>query len=230
MKRFSMVVALSLLTAGTVMAAPSVYVDQVPGTYPESPFSGEFRLTPNADLAAVLGSTSAFQSFCLERYAPLTTNTTYAAFVNDESIYGGGLTAGELPGPDGGDLLSPQTAYLYAGFRNQTLLSGYDYGPNHGGSALSLQAAIWYLEGEYVVDAATDYAGFNNLTKAYIQEAMNSDWTDTNGVVVLNLTDGYKNPYQDMLAMTTPIPAPGAMLLGGLGLGVVGWLKRRRMM
>ncbi|MEN6337959.1 MAG: hypothetical protein ABFE01_27205 [Phycisphaerales bacterium] len=229
MKRFSVAVALSLLAAGTVMATPSVMVDQIPGTYPPSLVSGEFRLTPNAELGEQLGSMAAFQSFCVERNASISVNTTYAAFVNDESVYGGGLTAGELPGPQGGDMLSPETAYLYTQYRKNALV-GYDMGAGRVGSATALQAAIWYLEGEYVTDAAHDYAAFNDLTKQFIADAQNCGWSDTGPVAILNLTDGEKNPYQDMLALTASVPAPGAVVLSGLGLSLVGWLKRRQAM
>lgn len=226
MKRFSAALAICLLAAGVSVAAPSVTIDRIDGTYPPSPLSGEFRLTPNSELADQLGSFEAFQSFCLEMYAPISMNTTYAAYVNDEAVSGGNAT---VYGPDGGDPISPATAYLYTQFRNESLL-GYDYDDGRVGSAYALQSAIWYLEEEYISEegAAADYASFNNLTKQFITEALNSGWTTTGDVVVLNLTNG-KASYQDMLALAT-VPAPGAILLSSLGLGLVGWLKRRNAM
>ena len=148
MKRFSAAFAICLLAAGVSMAAPSVTIDRIDGTYPASPVSGEFRLTPNSELADQLGSIEAFQSFCLEMYAPISMNTTYAAFVNDEAVSGGYAT---VYSPEGGDPISPATAYLYTEFRNDSLL-GYEDGVGRVGSAFALQSAIWYLEEEYVCE------------------------------------------------------------------------------
>jgi hypothetical protein len=45
---------------------------------------------------------------------------------------------------------------------------------------------------------------------------------------------GFHNSYEwwnndgDMTVTVSPIPAPGAILLGTLGAGLVGWLRRRR--
>jgi hypothetical protein len=189
------------------------------GTFPDPPvIMGEYQLTPNAELGALLGSTEPFESFCLEIHEYVDVGHTYAVTVGTEAWQGGGLRDGESPGPGGGDVISPETAYLYTEFRAGTL-TGYDYTPGLGRilSAKALQSAIWYLEGE------TNSVSFGG--QAFVNLAQASGWDTLGDVRVLSLYDD-KEPCQDMLCMV--VPAPGALLLGSLGIGLVGWLRQRR--
>ena len=233
MKRFLFMLGVCVVLASSVQAVPSVEVTRTAGTYPQAPFSGEFTVTPNSDLQLLTGETGPFQSFCLEANEYLNANGgIYNVIVNDEAILGGDRWPGEAAGLDGGDLLDPRTAYLYSQFRAGTLV-GYDYGAGRAASALALQTAIWHIEGE--ATPFIDWKNFNVLSpeaQAFVNAATAAGWTDTGNVGVLNLYSGLtipdKTPYQDLLVLMPAVPAPGAILLGSLGVGLVGWMRRRR--
>lgn len=223
-----------LAMAGTAAASPTVVITQVAGTY--SGDGGAFTLTPNGELAELLGSAATFESFCLEKEEFINPRgSTYTVAINDEALRGGHIY-GEPRGNDGGDPLNDLTAYLYSEFRAGTL-TGYNYnvGPDRATSAKALQDVIWYIE-----DEAGKTWRETSLQNTFYQAALNAiedGWTNDGSVVVLNLTTTDRfgrtiDHNQDLLGLiaTPSVPAPGAMVLGALGSSVVGFLRRRHML
>jgi hypothetical protein len=168
-----------------------------------------------------------FIAFCLEFNETLQYNVNLkVAAVNTGSVNGGvsGQTSTNF------DPISAETAWLYTqAMTNPGVLTG---GYAHSqAKANSLQRAIWFLEGE--LGASYTEAQLNSLdsqAKTWVDQAQASGWTTIGNVRVLNLqryAGGQWVNAQDQLWIS-PIPEPEtyAMLLAGLGL--MGFVARRR--
>ena len=169
-----------------------------------------------------------FIAFCLEF------NETFSSYgqelkvqaVNIGSVNGGvsGQTSPNF------DPISAETAWLYTqAMTNPSVLTG---GYAHtAAKANSLQRAIWFLEGELGASyTETQLNSLDSQAKTWVDQAQASGWTTIGNVRVLNLlkySGGNWVNSQDQLWIS-PIPEPEtyAMLLAGLGL--MGFVARRR--
>jgi len=87
-------------------------------------------------------------------------------------------------------------------------------------SGTSLTSMTWNINfaGSSSDPLTFDFVAFNGDT---LLESARAVWNGSGW----NITAGTWEPERSELI---PIPAPGAILLGGIGVAVVGWLRRRR--
>lgn len=200
------------------------------------------------------GYAGSFETFCLEvdEYAASPVQIWVSKAFLDGSpgshAWGGGTNATNWWGQHSGDDLDSKTAWLYTQFATGNL-NGYAYdnfNPSEGltrsQSAAALQYLIWTTEGESGYYVNNLYSSLNPTQKSLITSwnslYSNSGWTGIGNVRILQNYSYYNNIYgvcgyccddkaQDFLYLMTPVPVPGAMLLGLLGMAAAG-LKLRK--
>lgn len=223
MKNFrSLMVALALV-AGSLVAQGSVAATLTTGSVIQ--LADSYGNTGGGEFIATVTGAPAdtFITFCLEKNEYFTPGQNlYVKAVNTAAVNGG--VGGPNPDP-----ISAQTAYLYTMFRTGAL-SGYDFvgtGATRIASANSFQKAIWYLE-EEITYGETDAQAQAWITAANTAVSTNA-WTGIGNVRVLNLYQdaNFTTRAQDQLYLL-PVPEPEIYAMMGLGLGLLGWVGRRR--